>query len=583
MPEGRVQRRLAAILASDVVGYTRLMREDEVGTLAQLKALRRDILEPKVEEYGGRIVKTTGDGMLVEFPSAVDAVQHAVDIQRMLARRQSGPSDDRRIELRIGINVGDVIIDGDDLYGDGVNIAARLESMADPGGILISGAVHEQVRTKLELDFDDQGERSVKNIAEPIRMFQVLVRAHEAPADAAVASTIFQRPAVAVLPFENLSNDPDQDYFVDGLTEDIITALSLWRSFPVIARNSSFAYKGQSPDIRKVGNELGARYIVEGSVRRSGERVRVTAQLINAKTGHHIWAERYDRDLQDIFALQDEITEHIAAIVEPAIERTEQKRIVAKPPNDLAAWEFWLRGYAHIYEETEEANEKAREMFHRAIEVDPHFSRAYTGLAYTYVKDLRFFRHPDREGRLELLFESARRAIALDESDAEARTMLVRAYVNSQQPEAAIEEARRAVELNPHNAFANSVLGVALSWAGARYEEGIPWLERALRLNPLDPQRHLLSTHLALATLCAGRYETAEAQANDAIRRRPDFLEARVVLASVLGYMGRTEQAQKAVEALGDGAGDFVEAHPLLARQTKDLVMTGLRKAGWDG
>ena len=435
MAEERVQRRLAAILAVDVVGYSKLMGADETGTLTRLTALRNELLHPKVSEYGGRIVKTTGDGTLIEFPSAVDAVNHAVDVQRSMARRVADEGHESPMEFRMGINVGDVIIDGDDIFGDGVNVAARIEAVADAGGICISGTVYDQVRGKLDLPFRDLGEQSLKNIAEPIRVIAITVSSENIALDgAAAAGAIFARPAVAVLPFENMSDDPGQEYFSDGLTEDIITALSLWRSFPVIARNSTFAYKGQSPDIRKVGKDLGARYVIEGSVRKAGERIRVTAQLINAETGHHVWAERYDRDLSDIFDLQDEITARVAATVVPELERAELKSSAAKQPQNLDAWDCVQRGLAHLMEFTKESNSKAREMFQRAIRIDPEYSQAHGGIAYAYVRDLVFgFEISSGTEIRAKCLEYGRRAVALDDHDAMAQAVRDAQYVKGLQ------------------------------------------------------------------------------------------------------------------------------------------------------
>ena len=353
MAEERVERKLAAILAADVAEYSRLMGEDEVGTRARFNAHLDELIEPAIASGRGRIVKTTGDGLLVEFASVADAVQCAVEIQKGMAERNVDEPNDRRMEFRIGVNLGDVIIEGDDIHGDGVNVAARLEGVAEPGGICISGAVHESVRNKLDVVFVDLGEQSVKNIADPVRVFRASLDGVRRKSDAsAEADAIFRRPAVAVLPLKNLSGDPDQEYFTDGLTEDIITALSLWRSFPVIARNSTFSYKGQSPDIRKVGEELGARFVIEGSVRKAGNRIRVTVQLIDAETGHHVWAERFDRELDDIFALQDEITQRVAATVEPELGRFEQKRLAAKHPTSLDAWDYCQRGMYLLYKFT---------------------------------------------------------------------------------------------------------------------------------------------------------------------------------------------------------------------------------------
>ena len=577
-----VQRRLAAILAADVAGYARLIGADEAGTRARLNDCLATVIEPAIAEHGGRLVKTMGDGFLVEHGSVLGAVQAAVDIQAAMARLNQDEPEDRRMDLRIGIHLGDVIIEGEDIHGEGVNIAARIEALAEPGGICVSDMVHAGVRNKLAIALDDMGERSLKNIADPLQVYRCVAadRSAEAPAGAGAA---FLRPAIAVLPFDNLSGDPEQEYFADGLTEDIITALSRWRMFPVIARNSTFAYKGKSTDVRQIGEALAARYVVEGSVRKAGGRVRITAQLIDAETGHHVWAERYDRDLADIFALQDEITEAIAAIIEPTVERTEHQRIIARPPSDLTAWEHGLRGYSYIYDGTKEGNAKAQDMFMRAIELDPNFARAHTGLAYTYIRDLRYFRVLDREECVRLTFEHSRAAIALDEMESEARTMLARAYGFAKQLDAAVAEARRAVEINAYDAVANNILGAMLSLASARYDEGVPWFERALKLNPLDPQYHLYLTQIALAKLGAGRYAAAADHAREALRRKPDFLEARIALASSLGHSGPSEQAPAVVSEIDDSAKDYVETHILYADDLKDRVLDGLRKAGREG
>lgn len=578
MAEHRVERRLAAILIADVVGYSRLMGGDEAGTLARLKSLRAEVIDPKIAEFGGRLVKTTGDGMLVEFPSAVDAVQHAVDMQDAIARRNIDIPEDQRLQFRIGINIGDVIVDGDDIFGDGVNVAARLEELAEPGGISVSGMIYENVRNRLDVAFDDQGEQSLKNIANPARVFRVASTA-TGPVTSPTSDAMFRKPAVAVLPFENMSGDPEQDYFADGLTEDIITALAHWRSFPVIARNSCFAYKGQSPDIRKVGEELGARYVVEGSVRRSGNRVRVTAQLINAETGHHIWAERYDRELDDIFALQDEMTQRIAAIIEPTIAGAEQKQLAAKPPRQLSAWDLCIQGQYLIYQGTKEGNQRAREKFNQAIEIDPDYARAWTGLAYTHSHDIRLRFTASREESLNFMFEAARRAVALDESDAEARTMLARAYSISGQTENALEEIRHALDLNPQSTSAIMSIGVIAAFKDGRPEEGIPWLEKTLEINPLDPRNFIIKTHLAVMNICAGNYDRAAELARDATRQRADYIDSHVTLASALGYLGRDDEATRAIGNFRDQALDYTENNPIWDQATKDCFLAGLRKA----
>lgn len=582
MAEERVQRRLAAILAADVVGYSRLIGLDETGTRARFNEHLQNLIEPAIDEHRGRLVKTMGDGFLVEFGSVVDAVQCATDIQNAIALNQNSEPEERKMLFRIGIHLGDVIVEGEDIHGDGVNIASRLEALAETGGICVTDMVRVGVGNRVALEFTDLGEQSLKNIAEPVRIYRVGL-GERATSGAAASDALFRRPAVAVLPFENMSGDAEQEYFSDGLTEDIITALCLWRSFPVIARNSTFAYKGQSPDIRKVGKELGARYVVEGSVRKAGDRVRVTAQLINAETGHHVWAERYDRDLADIFDLQDELTAQIAAIVAPELERAEHRQMVTKPPRDFSAWDYCVNGEAQIYELTKAGNEKAREMFLRAIECDPNYARGYTGLAWAYANDLRFFGATNREKYIKLLQENARRAVHLDDNDAEARNMLVRAHFWLGDMTAAVAEAQNAVRLNPYNAMANNMMGTSLALFSSRYDEGIPWYERALQLNPTGARRQVFLSQLALSHLGNGNPETALRYVEDAIRHQPDFAEALVAQASILGYLGRIEEAKKALEKAGDVAVDMMKRHGIYSEALKEVILDGLRKAGWEG
>jgi adenylate cyclase len=354
------ERRLAAIMAVDVVGYSRLMGADEEGTLAALKAIRREWVDPRIVEHRGRIVKTTGDGLLVEFASVVAAVRCTVGVQREMAERNIGVPAETRIEFRVGINLGDIIIDGDDIFGDGVNIAARLETLAEPGGICVSRVVHDQVRDKLAFAFEDMGEQALKNITRPVRTYRVMAALGAASTRAGSGPSLPDKPSIAVLPFANMSGDPEQEYFADGMVEEIITALSRIRWLFVIARNSSFTYKGQAVDVKQVGRELGVRYVLEGSVRRGGNRVRVTAQLIDAFTSAHIWAERYDRDLTDIFAVQDEITASVAGIIEPALVAAEQERVLRKPPDRLDAWEVYQRGMWHFNKYGAEENKHIR-------------------------------------------------------------------------------------------------------------------------------------------------------------------------------------------------------------------------------
>jgi len=384
MAEARVERRLAAIMAGDIVGYSRLMGIDEEGTLRQLKAHRKELIDPKITEHRGRIVKTTGDGMLVEFVSVVDAVRYAVDVQRGMAERNANVASNRRIEFRIGINVGDIISDENDIYGDGVNVAARLEALAEPGGILVSRNVHDQVCDKLSFGFEDLGEQTVKNITRPIGVHRVSLA--ETQTSAAAASKFetagSNRPSIAVLPFANMSGDQEQEYFADGISEDLITGLSKLRWFFVIARNSSFTYKGAAVDVKRVARELGVRYVLEGSVRKGGNRVRITAQLIDAATNNHIWADRYDGDLTDIFELQDEITKKVVAAIEPKLLEAEGIRSQNRSPEDIGAWDMVMQANSLFWRLTKDEGEAAIAMLRRAVERYPNYAPAHSMLAF---------------------------------------------------------------------------------------------------------------------------------------------------------------------------------------------------------
>ena len=399
--------------------------------------------------------------------------------------------------------------------------------------------------------------------------------------DAAASGEAPERPSIAVLPFENLSGDREQEYFADGIAEDLTTALSRFRWFFVIARNSSFSYKGTSADVRRVAEDLNVRYVLEGSVRKGDTRVRIAVQLVDALTGRHLWADRYDRELSDIFAVQDEITQKIAAIIAPTIERSEYQRIVSVPPNNLAAWEYCLKGNALIYEMSKAAILGARKMFGQAIELDPTYSRAYSGLAFTYSIGLRFLGDDDRAIGAERLFEAAQSAVALDESDSKARTAMALAYMYATPPQSAfaVAEAKEAIALNPDDPQANSVLGVALALSDTQYEAGIPWIEKAVTINPLDPINHLYLSQLALAHLCAKKYEYAVKVAEEALRRKHGFIESHVALAAALGYLGRSDEAKNALGTFQDIAAEFVEEHLVFADEVKKKVLVGLRKA----
>ncbi len=586
MPEERVHRRLAAILAADVVGYSRLMERDERGTLATLKALRAEVFDPKTAQFGGRIFKNTGDGALAEYPSAVDAVLSAIEVQRALAARNADMPDDRRIELRIGISLGDVIVDGDDLYGNGVNIAARLQGLSEPGGICVSGNVLEHLHAAVDFGFVDLGEQEVKNINKPVHAYRIGTGARRSsPPPAPDIDTVLRRPAVAVLPFDNLSRDSEQEYFSDGLTEDIITALSLWRTFPVIARNSTFTYKGRAVKVQEVAKELGAKYVIEGSVRKGGDRVRVAVQLVDAETGHHLWAERYDRKIDDIFALQDEITERIAATVAPELERAERQRSVAKPPSSLQAWDCYLRGMSVIQEFSKEGNQRAREMFERAIALDPTYSRGYSRLAYSHYRDAYLGFSDNHEQSAANCLKAAEKAVALDDADPFAHFTRSRGLHLAGRIAQALLEAKLVIELNPNDFLGHASLGALFISAG-QPDDGVAALNRALKLSPKDPRFYIFLSHQSSGHFVAGHYDEAARLAKDALERHPGDPAANLLLIASLSNGGRIEEAR---QVLANGAPidpAFLNRSWVirwLAQADREPILDGLRKAGWEG
>ena len=588
MAEKRVQRRLAAILAADVVGYTRLMQQDEAGTLAQLKTLRREVFDPKTTQYGGHIFKNTGDGALTEFQSGVGAVECAVEIQRVLALRNAEVPEDRRIILRLGIGLGDVIVDGEDLYGNAVNVAARMEGLAEPGSICVSGNVRDHVGNSIDVNFEDLGEQTVKNIDQPIRVYRIVVGAQKSDSSpGSEIDALLRRPAVAVLPFENLSGDPDQEYFADGLTEDIITALSMWRLFPVIARNSTFSFKGRAVKVQEVAEELGARYVVEGSVRKAGDRIRVTAQLINAETGHHVWAERYDRELADIFDLQDDLTKEIAAIIEPELERAEQRRLatIARPEN-LEAWELLQRAISLIHAFNADDNARAQEFLNQAIEIDPNFSQAYGWLSFSLMRDHWLGFTEDRERALAEHLDAGRKAVELDPSDPQAHRFYSLALHWNGRLGAALEEAETAIRLNPNNADAYATLGFLLGTMG-RTDEAVHNSTLAQQLNPLDARNPVRKIHITMSYLIAGDFNSAAESAEKAIQQNAELAEAHFLRAVALGHLDRPVEALDALaecEALRPGFIDqFHASRPYLKQTVIDGFFDGLRKAGWEG
>jgi adenylate cyclase len=486
MSSGRAERRLAAILAADVAGYSRLMGADEEGALEQLRAPRRELIDPKIAEHHRRVVKTTGDGLLIEFASVIDAMRYAVEMQRGAAARNAAVPSDRRIEFRIGINVSDIIVENDDIYGDGVNIAARLEGLAEPGGICVSARVREDTAGRLAVAFEDMGEQTLKNIIHPIRAYRVATAARPPPANASSGPALPDKPSIAVLPFGNLSGDPEQEYFADGIAEDIITALSRYPSLFVIARNSCFTYKGRAVDVKQVGRELGVRYALEGSLRKAGNRLRGSAQLVEAESGKHIWAERYDRDLADIFALQDEIAEAVTIAVAPAVAEAELHRAMRKPPGSLDAWAAYQRGLWHLGKFTAQDNQLAQQFFQQAIDCDANFPGGYSGLAATYHYGAVAFQ---ARGLIEAQSSNlalARRAVAIDSNDAEARSWLGIASLSLGDYEGALAEVERALAISPNLASAHGALGGVLIYSG-RPKEGLEAIRRYLRLDPRDP------------------------------------------------------------------------------------------------
>ena len=590
MSEDRVDRRLAAIFACDIAGYSRLMGVDEEGTLHKLKAHRKELVDPKITEHRGRIVKTTGDGMLVEFVSVVDAVRCAVDIQRGMIERNADVPADKRIEFRIGINVGDIIIDGDDIFGDGVNVAARLEALADPGGIMVSGVVHDQVRDKLSFGFEDMGQQSVKNITRPIGVHRISLAetappaaAHSPAAASKAEPASSNRPSIAVLPFANMSGDPEQEYFADGISEDIITGLSKLRWFFVIARNSSFVYKSKAIDVKRAARELGVRYVLEGSVRKGGNRVRITAQLIDAATGNHIWADRYDGELTDIFALQDEITKKVVAAIEPKLLEAEGIRSQSRSPEDLGAWEIVIHANSLFWRMTQSESEAAIGMLNRAVERYPDYAPAHSMLAFMLLISSHLNVAYSTGAQLTRAAELGARAAELDDSDPWAHLALGYVAFMLRRTAESAAEYRRALELNPNFAAAHGYLGWALAFDG-QSDSAIVHSEEALRMSPHDPQNSIFNTGIAVAHYLAGRYDDAIAGCRKAFQQRSGLARgARVYIAS-LAQAGRLDEARAALTRMKETHPDlsiaWIEQNVPYTPEPMAKFLEGMRKAG---
>lgn len=586
MTSRKVERRLSAIYAADVAGYSRLMGADEEGTLAALNAHRREFLEPKVTEHRGRIVKRTGDGILIEFGSAVDAVRCAIEAQRGMAERNASTPPDKRIELRVGIHVGDIIIEDDDIFGDGVNIAARLEGIAQPGGICISDDTHRQIRDKLDATFQDSGEQELKNIARPVRVYQLRPDSPEPARNTFRSGLVLpDKPSIAVLAFQNMSGDAEQEFFADGIAEDIITALSKLRWLFVIARNSSFTYKGKSVDVRQVGRDLGVRYVLEGSVRKAGNRVRITAQLIDAATGHHVWADRYERALEDIFAVQDEITHSIIGAIAPGIVAAEIQRTQGKDAAELGQWERVMRAHWHVQRFTRDDCLEAIRLLQELLQHDPHNALALADLAYNWHMG-GFFGWtkeavPEAMAKMGL---AARRAVACDHQDATAQTALGLYELFTSLHDQAIRRLTRATELDPNSSFARGNLGVAYAFAGET-DAAIAALEEATRLSPRDYLAVIWHTASAWAYLNASRFAESMESARKAIESNPNFPDSHGTLAAAAAHLGRTPEARAGLDGYARLLPGLTLDDPRLIRPFRrppdqERFLEGLRKAG---
>jgi adenylate cyclase len=616
MDERPVERKLAAILSADVEGYSRLMGDDEVATVRAITEYRA-VIASMVAARGGRVVDAPGDNVLAEFASVVDAVQSAVDIQRELESRNAALPPTRRMRFRIGINLGDVIVEGDRLYGDGVNIAARLESLADGGGICLSGTAYDQIEGKLPFGYEFKGEHSVKNIARPVRVYRLHLDPSAAPGPrararsrmvkpvaAAVAILVLlgaagwvgwrwlkppesaglplpDRPSVAVLPFSNLSQDPSQEYFSDGVTEDLITGLSKVSGLFVIARNSVFTYKGKAVKVRDVGRELGVRYVLEGGVQRSGSRVRITAQLVDAATGYHIWAERYDREVNDIFALQDEVTQRIVSAMAVKLTEAEKRRLGRPPTGNPEAYDLVLRGHEERRLTTRDGNAEARRLFVKALDLDPNYAGAYLGMAWTHLQSWQFMWSTDREG-LERARELAEKAIALNDSLVGAHHVLGQIYLWMKQHDRAIAEAQQAVALAPNDADGYETLAETLCWSG-KPEECIQAIRHAMRLNPHYP--YFYDWTLGHGYYLTGQRQQALDSFARALKGNPNFLPAhayRGVLFTELGRMNEAREEFEQASHLGTGVSmvSLRERLPYKRPADLDRLLTAAHRAG---
>ncbi len=579
------QRRLAAVLAADMVGFSRLMEVDETGTLARLKTHRIELIDPAIAKNRGRIIKTTGDGMLVEFHSIVDPVLCAAEIQRLMARRNADVAPARWMQFRIGINLGDVIVENEDIFGDGVNVAARLEMLAEPGGICVSAAVRDQLGQRLEdIEFEDLGDQSVKNIARPIRVFRVRLESEPKPVpeeakDATVATSASKKPSIAVLPLANMSGDPEQEFFADGLTEDIITELSRFHDLLVISRNSTFVYKGKAVKVQDVAREFAVDYVLEGSVRKAGGRIRVTVQLIDAETDRHIWAERYDRELEDVFAIQDEMTRAIVATLPGRVEAATHDRAKRKPTDNMAAYECVLAAKILHHRSTREDNAEAQRLLNRALALDPNYAHAHAWKACVLGQTWVHGWCADRTATFEQVAVALEVTLALDDNDSDVHRILAALNLNRDDHDKAAYHQQRALALNPNYDLVVVQQGELLTWLG-RPEEGIDWIKKAMRLNPYHPERFW--SHFGRACYCAEKY----AEAAEAFSRitRPDHTH-HAFLAATFAQMGNAIAAAAHAAEVLKREPTFSVAHYLGTQHYKLEIdrqrhEAGLLKAG---